>query len=103
MGVESSGGSPLVIFCKGMLDSHVNKAPQTSSRWRNTAVKRSVILMVVSIMALSLAVGCSKKEVTAPVPEQKAAAPVTPAQPAATQGIAGKVVETMNSGGYTYV
>jgi hypothetical protein len=54
-------------------------------------------------MALSLVVGCSKKETTAPAPEVKAAAPVTPAQPAAMPGMAGKVVETMNSGGYTYV
>jgi hypothetical protein len=59
--------------------------------------------MVVSIMALSLAVGC-KKETTAPVTETKVATPAVPAaQPAATQGIAGKVVETMNAGGYTYV
>ena len=64
-------------------------------------MKRVVTLSVVSIMALSLAVGCSKKETTAPAPESKAAAPA--AQPAAAQGMAGKVAETMNSGGYTYV
>lgn len=58
--------------------------------------------MVVSIMALSLNVGCSKKEeTTAPAPESKTAAPA--AQPAAPQGMSGKVAETMNAGGYTYV
>lgn len=64
-------------------------------------MKRFVTLMVVSIMALSLVVGCSKKETTAPATENKAATPA--AQPAATQGMSGKVAETMNSGGYTYV
>jgi len=57
--------------------------------------------MVVSIMALSLVVGCSKKETTAPATDNKTATPA--AQPAATPGISGKVAETMNSGGYTYV
>ena len=52
-------------------------------------------------MALSLTVGCSKKETTAPTTETKPAAPA--AQPAATQAMTGKVAETMNAGGYTYV
>lgn len=64
-------------------------------------MKKVVILMVVSLMALSLTVGCSKKETPAPAAESKAVAPA--AQPAATQGMAGKVTETMNAGGYTYV
>jgi hypothetical protein len=59
--------------------------------------------MLVSIMALSLTVGCSKKEATAPAPETKTAAPAAAAAPAVAQGIAGTVVETMNTGGYTYV
>lgn len=58
-------------------------------------------------MALSLVVGCKKNETTAPATapatDQQAAAPITSAQPVAAQGITGKVVETMNSGGYTYV
>jgi len=62
--------------------------------------------MVVAIMALSLTVG-GKKETTAPVTETKMATPATPAAPAqpaaTTPGIAGKVAETMNAGGYTYV
>jgi hypothetical protein len=57
--------------------------------------------MVVSIMALSLTVGCSKKEATAPATDSKTATPA--AQPAAAEGMTGKVAETMNSGGYTYV
>lgn len=64
-------------------------------------MKRVVTLMVVSIVALSLAAGCSKKEATAPTADGKSAAPA--AQPAAQQGISGKVAETMNAGGYTYV
>lgn len=65
-------------------------------------MKRVVTLMVVSIMALSLTVGCSKKETPAPATESKPAAPAV--QPAAQQqGMSGKVAETMNSGGYTYV
>lgn len=66
-------------------------------------MKRSITLMLVSIVALSLTVGCSKKEATAPVPEAKTDAPAASAAPAAAQGIAGTVVETMNTGGYTYV
>jgi hypothetical protein len=64
-------------------------------------VKRVVTLMVVSIMALSLTVGCSKKEASTPAPENKATAPA--AQPTAQPGLSGKVAETMNAGGYTYV
>jgi len=66
-------------------------------------VKRSIMVMLVSIVALSLTVGCNKKEATAPVPEAKVAAPAASDAPAAAQGIAGTVVETMNTGGYTYV
>jgi len=66
-------------------------------------VKKVVTLMVVSIMALSLNVGCSKKETPAPADSKPAAPAAQPAAPAAQQGMAGKVTETMNSGGYTYV
>ncbi|MDO9080294.1 MAG: hypothetical protein Q7U44_05790 [Desulfuromonadales bacterium] len=62
-------------------------------------MKRVVTLVVVSIVALGLNVGCSKKEEAAPAP----APAVAPAQPAAQQGLAGKVAETMNASGYTYV
>lgn len=67
-------------------------------------MKRHLTLMLASLVALTLAVGCNKQE-SKPA-EQKPAQPA-PAQPAAPQqagkGKAGKVVETMNSGGYTYV
>ncbi len=66
-------------------------------------MKRSITLMLVSVAALSLTVGCSKKEATAPVPEAKVVAPAASAAPGAVQGITGTVVETMNTGGYTYV
>lgn len=60
-------------------------------------VKKNLTLMLVSLVALTLAAGCNKEQ-SAPATEQK------PAQPAAAaQGKSGKVVETMNAGGYTYV
>lgn len=63
-------------------------------------MKKVVMLVAVSAMALSLTVGCSKKEETASTP---ASTPAAPAQPAAQQGMTGKVAETMNAGGYTYI
>jgi ribosomal protein S17 len=62
-------------------------------------VKKQLTLMVISLAALSLAAGCNKEQTSQPT-EQKPAAQ----QPAAAgQGKSGKVIETMNSGGYTYV
>jgi len=62
-------------------------------------VKKNLMLMLVSLAALILAAGCNKEQ--APTAEQKPAA--QPAAPAAQGGKSGKVVETMNAGGYTYV
>jgi ribosomal protein S17 len=61
-------------------------------------VKKHLTLMMVSLAALTLAAGCNKEQQTAQPTEQKPAQ-----QPAAGQGKSGKVVETMNAGGYTYV
>ncbi len=55
------------------------------------------------------AVGCSQtstpvaEEAPAPAPEPQAAEPASQAAPATQDGYAGKVLETMDSGGYTYV
>ena len=62
-----------------------------------------VITILAGLTAISLAAGCSKEEApkTAEQPKPAAEQPAQPAQPAA--GKSGTVVETMNSGGYTYV
>jgi hypothetical protein len=59
-------------------------------------MKRLTSVVAVCVLVLVIASGCNKKEASAPAPQ---------AQPAANAGISlsGKVVETMNSGGYTYV
>jgi outer membrane lipoprotein-sorting protein len=61
-------------------------------------MKRSTMFFAVCVLFLGFAGGCTKKE---------AAAPASQAQPAAAMqqasSLSGKVVETMNSGGYTYV
>ena len=74
-------------------------------------MKKILILSLIGILALSLS-ACNNNE-PAPAPE-KAATPSTPApatpqttnapiSPATPSGTSGKVVETMNSAGYTYV
>jgi len=69
-------------------------------------VKKNLMLMLVSLAALTLAAGCNKEQAS-PTAEQKPAAqpaaPAVPGAPAAQAGQSGKVVETMNAGGYTYV
>ena len=59
-------------------------------------MKRSVWVVALCVLSLVIAVGCSKKE---------ASAPSSQAQPVgqADDSLSGKVAETMNSGGYTYV
>ncbi len=65
-------------------------------------MKKRFTLMLAGMAALALAAGCkdeTPKTTQAPQP----AAQQPAAQPAASPGKSGKVVETMNSGGYTYV
>jgi len=62
-------------------------------------MKRFKLVFAVCVLFLVIASGCSKKETSAPASQ---------AQPAVNMGqgaisLSGKVVETMNSGGYTYV
>jgi len=63
-------------------------------------VKRVTLLMIAAFLSLTFS-GCKSET---PEPAQPAA-PAQPAQPAAptVQGQGGTVVETMNSGGYTYI
>ncbi|HEX9874959.1 MAG TPA: hypothetical protein VGA43_11390 [Deferrimonas sp.] len=61
-------------------------------------MKKSLILMLASLIALSLAAGCKDKTKTPETVETKA-----PAAEQTAQGQSGTVTETMNSGGYTYV
>ena len=61
-------------------------------------VKRISLLIIAGLVALTFA-GCKSET---PEPTEQAAAPVQKAAPAA-QGQSGSVVETMSSGGYTYV
>ncbi|WP_020676927.1 GW dipeptide domain-containing protein [Geopsychrobacter electrodiphilus] len=65
-------------------------------------MKRILVLLVVSISVMTLS-ACSKKD-EAPKVEAPAAAATTQAPVAAkAAGVTGKVVETMNAAGYTYV
>jgi len=61
-------------------------------------MKRSKLVFAVCALVFIIAGGC-KKEATAPASQAEPAA--TSAQ--ADSSLSGKVVETMNSGGYTYV
>jgi hypothetical protein len=64
-------------------------------------MKLSSLIVVLSVVAVAGAVGCKSAKQEAPAPasqSQPAAGPVQTGDP-----LSGKVVETMNSGGYTYV
>ena len=61
-------------------------------------MKRSTVVFAVGVLLVLIASGCKKE----------ASAPASQAQPSANMAeagssLAGKVVETMSSGGYTYV
>ncbi len=69
-------------------------------------MKRSKLVFAACVLSVVIAGGCnsSKKDTPAPAPQVQS----SQAQPAANPGqaepaLSGKVVETMNSGGYTYV
>ena len=61
-------------------------------------MKKALLLIISGVLALTI-VGCKNE-----TPQKTEQASQTPAvQPAAQQGMTGTVIETMNSGGYTYV
>ncbi len=65
-------------------------------------MERSKVVLAVGVAVLIAAGGCksAKQEAPAPAPQSQAQ---PQAQPQAGGALSGKVVETMNSGGYTYV
>ena len=62
-------------------------------------MKRSTLVFAVCVLFFVIASGCNKKEASAPAPQAQPAANMEQA----ASSLSGKVVETMNSGGYTYV
>ena len=63
-------------------------------------MKNALTLLVAGLMALSLAVGCKNET---PKTAEKPAPAAAPTSAATGKGKTGTVLETMNSGGYTYV
>jgi len=63
-------------------------------------MKRSQLMFAVCVLFFVIASGCNSTKKDAPAPPQ--AQPAASAAPAGIS-LSGKVVETMNSGGYTYV
>lgn len=63
-------------------------------------MKKSLLLLLTGLVAVSLASGCKDK---APQTAAQTAPAAQAAPQAAGPGMSGKVLETMNSGGYTYV
>jgi hypothetical protein len=68
---------------------------------RRLIMKRTTVVIAVCVLVLVGASGCNsaKKEASAPASQAQPAVNTSPAEPS----LSGKVVETMNSGGYTYV
>lgn len=69
-------------------------------------MKKTLILMLSAMVAVSMMAGCKEKKPEVAKQEKPAAqstAPATQKAAPAAQGKSGTVVETMNSGGYTYV
>jgi hypothetical protein len=65
-------------------------------------MKGTYLAVALSVVVLTGVGGCKQAKNESPAPAPQAALPAAPAVQAGS-GISGKVVETMNSGGYTYV
>jgi hypothetical protein len=69
-------------------------------------VKQLMTLLCIALFSLTMLAGCGEEP---PAPQSQAAkpsaqtAPANPAAPAASPGKSGKVLETMDASGYTYV
>jgi hypothetical protein len=69
-------------------------------------VKQLMILLCITLFSLTMLAGCGEEP---PAAQNQAAkpsaqmAPTTPAEPAAAPGKSGKVLESMDAAGYTYV
>ncbi|MHB1397129.1 MAG: nucleotide-binding protein [Trichloromonadaceae bacterium] len=66
-------------------------------------MKKSLLLLLTGLVAVSLASGCKDKAPETAAQTAPAASADQAAPQAAAPGMSGKVLETMNSGGYTYV
>ena len=69
-------------------------------------VKQLMILLCIALFSLTMLAGCGEEPPAAQTQAAKPSAqmaPMTPAEPAAAPGKAGKVLETMDAAGYTYV
>ncbi len=66
-------------------------------------MKKSLLLMLIGLVAVSLAAGCKDKAPQTTAQPAPATAPAAAPQEASAPGVSGKVTETMNSGGYTYI
>lgn len=64
-------------------------------------MKRSTVVFAASVLFFVGVSGCKSARQDAPAPASQAQ-PASPAAPA-ENSLSGKVVETMNAGGYTYV
>ncbi len=65
-------------------------------------MKRHILVLLTGLLAATLAAGCKNETPQTTQTEKKAEAPATQPAPKAA-GWTGKVVETMDAGGYTYV
>ncbi len=65
-------------------------------------MKRFTLVLAVGVAALIGVSGCNKAKQEAPAPAPQSQAQPQ-AQPQVASALSGKVVETMNSGGYTYI
>ena len=69
-------------------------------------VKQLMILLCIALFSLTMLAGCGEEPPAAQTQAAKPSAqmaPTTPAEPAAAPGKSGKVLETMDAAGYTYV
>ncbi len=62
-------------------------------------MKRSKLVFAVCVLVLIIASGCNSAKKEAPAPQVQPAANM----PQAATSLSGKVLETMNSAGYTYI
>lgn len=65
-------------------------------------MKRTHLAITVSVAVLISVSGCKQAKIEAPASAPQAAQPAVPVAQSGS-GISGKIIETMNSGGYTYV
>jgi len=89
-----------------MEEDATGAGPDTQRGSEDLTVKQLMTLFCIAMFAMTLLAGCGEDT---PAPTTEAAkpsaqmAPATPAAPAQAPGKSGKVLETMDAAGYTYV